>query len=156
MFTKIDRTFALIATLALLSLSLMGCGLIQLGANNPAPPPQPQLPERSLISAGPPFLTCQASALPVGAPNVEGWGLKCTLIQAPDSDTHFAVHLLLVNARGNADHFFADVCGDNLLDGQGDCRSSFFTPPGVTGEKLELFAVSLPSKQLSNSVRPME
>jgi hypothetical protein len=155
MLKMIDRTSALIAILALLSLLLAGCALFNSVAINPPPPPQTQLPGHNLISTGPPVLSCKASTLLVGAPNVEGWGLQCTLVQAPQSDTHFTVHLLLVNAQGNADHFFADVCGDVLRYDQGDCRANFFTPPGLTGEKVELFAVSLPSKQLSNPVRPL-
>lgn len=144
--------------LALLSFSLVGCGLLQISGTNPSPPVEHPPPAYSLSSSGPPFLTCKASALPVGAPNVEGWGLQCTLTEAPDGDTHFTVQLLMLDARGNAEYFFADVCPQDgtLLNGQGDCRGNFFTPPGLVGRKLELFAVSLPSKRLSNPVRPLE
>lgn len=154
----IERAFVLSMALALLSPAISGCGLLQISASNPAPPVESQPPAHSLISSGPPFLTCKASALPVGAPNVEGWGLQCTLTQAPDGDTHFVVQLMMLDAHGNAEYFFADVCQQQgtLLNGQGDCHANFFKPAWVFDHNMELFAVSLPSKRMSNPVRPLE
>jgi hypothetical protein len=65
---------------------------------------------------------------------------------------------MMLDARGNAEYFFADVCQQQgtLLNGQGDCHANFFKPSWVFDHNMELFAVSLPSKRLSNPVRPLE
>lgn len=146
------RTALIVGVLLMGGLALGGCGLLQSQVSSPT---VTQFSPHSLLSTGPPLLSCQASALPLGAPTVAGWHLKCSLVQAPAGDTHFTVELMLLDGRGNAAYFFSDVCQGVLLQGQGDCQANFFTPAGLSAQALELFAVSLPSNKLSNSVRPL-
>jgi len=136
-------------------LALGGCGWLQSQVNSQAVTPATQFPPHSLISVGPPRLSCQAAALPLGAPTVVGWHLECNLVQAAAGDTQFTVGLMLLDGRGNAAYFFSDVCQGLLRQGQGACQANFFAPAGLSAQALELFAVGRPSHKLSNSLRPL-
>src|SRR5205814_2002041 len=115
---------------ALLALTLtwLGCGLAPASAPptptpTAAPPTATAAPAAGAATAGGPQLACRGARLAVGAPDIQGLSLTCTVTGADSLETSFEAVATLVGSTGERTAI-SPLCSGPVRGGRGQCSGT--------------------------------
>jgi hypothetical protein len=107
------------------------------------------------FSPATPHVNCTVQIAPGGVDVAQAL-LRCTVSNAPTSDTRFTLHYALVDDTGKTQQPFDVTCDGTLAQGSGRCQQTYsvVAPQSPTDSKVS--GESLPSQTALGPVTPTE